>query len=106
MTLLKTGRENIITRINVRAAGTVEDGEKIFTIISKFLEIPNPRKIILNFKNVSLVTSFFLNTAIGQLYSKYDSAFLQEHLSVENMASEDLALLQKVIDNAKEYFKK
>jgi hypothetical protein len=94
---------NIFEQIGGSAAVSSDDGGAIFNYIVKALN--NKMKVILDFNNIELITSTFLNTAIGQLYSKYDSPFLKEHLQVENMAKEDIRLLKKVVERAKEYFK-
>jgi hypothetical protein len=94
---------NIFEQVGGSAAVSSDDGEAIFNYIVKALH--KKMKIILDFNNIELITSTFLNTAVGQLYSKYDSPFLNEHLQVENMAKEDIQLLKKVVERAKEYFK-
>jgi hypothetical protein len=58
----------------------------------------------LDFSNITLLTTAFLNSAIGQLYSKYKSNQLQEYLKLSNITDEDKLLLKKVTDRAKEYF--
>ena len=72
-------------------------------MITKGLE--NDLKMVLDFNNIELITSTFLNAAIGQLYDKYDSPFLNSHLKIKNMSKEDLGLLKKVVERAKEYFR-
>lgn len=100
---MKEIKVNIFEQIGGGAAVSSEDGDNLFNRIIKALE--NNLKVILNFNNIELITSTFLNAAIGQLYSRYDSPFIRTHLKVENMAKEDLELLKKVVDRAKEYFK-
>jgi len=94
---------NIFEQIGSSAAVSSQDGELLFERILKGME--NDVRVILDFNNIELITSTFLNAAIGQLYSKYDSPFLRDHLKVENLAREDLDLLKKVVIRAKEYFK-
>jgi hypothetical protein len=59
----------------------------------------------LSFQNVESLTSAFLNAAVGQLYGSFDQELLKERLSVEEIERDDLALLKRVIDTAKQYFK-
>jgi hypothetical protein len=94
---------NIFEKLGSTAAVSSEDGEQLFVLIMKALN--NNILIILDFNNIELITSTFLNAAIGQLYNKFDSKFLRKHLQVENMDNDDLLLLKKVVDRAKEYFK-
>ncbi|ODS34760.1 MAG: hypothetical protein SCARUB_00020 [Candidatus Scalindua rubra] len=93
----------IFEHIGSSAAVSTDDGELLFERVIKALE--NDVRVILDFNNIELITSTFLNAAIGQLYSKYDSPFLRNHLKVNNLSNEDLNLLKKVVDRAKDYFK-
>lgn len=101
---MKEIKINIFEQIGSNAAVSSEDGEMLYGRIMKGLA-EKEVIIILDFTNIELITSTFLNAAIGQLYNKYDSPFLRERLKVENMAGEDLELLKKVVERAKEYFK-
>jgi len=94
---------NIFEKLGSTAAVSSEDGEQLFSLIMKALN--NNVLIILDFNNIELITSTFLNAAIGQLYNKFQSQFLRKHLRVENMDNDDLLLLKKVVDRAKDYFK-
>jgi len=59
---------------------------------------------LLDFGGIRFITSAFLNASIGQLYAHYSSEFIKQHLSVSNLANDDLILLARVIERAKEYF--
>jgi hypothetical protein len=100
---VKEIRISIFEQIGSNAAVSSEDGELLHERILKGLE--SDVKVILDFINIELITSTFLNAAIGQLYSKFDNPFLRDRLKVENLAKEDLDLLKKVVERAKEYFK-
>lgn len=93
---------NIFEHIGGSAAVSSDDGETLFLRIHKSLE--NHKIVILNFNNINLITSTFLNAAIGQLYSKYDSSFLREYIKINNISREDKELLKRVVDRAKDYF--
>ncbi len=79
------------------------DGQKVYERLKTALE--TDRKIVLSFHNVTTLTSAFLNAAIGQLYGTFDEKQIRELLKVEDMEQDDLALLKRVVDNAKLYFK-
>lgn len=100
---MKEIKITIFEQIGSNAAVSSEDGELLFEKIVKGVE--NDVRMILDFNNIELITSTFLNAAIGQLYSRYDSPYLRDHLKVENLPQEDLELLKKVVERAKEYFK-
>jgi hypothetical protein len=93
---------NVFEKIGSTAAVSSADGELLFKLIAKALK--NKAKVVLDFKNIELITSTFLNAAIGQLYGFFDDSDLKKQVSVTNMANDDLALLKKVVERAKEYF--
>lgn len=66
-----------------------DDGQKLFNAIS--IELKKDNQIQLSFEGIEDLTSAFLNSAIGQLYKDY--------------SEEDLNLLKRVVDRAKEYYK-
>ncbi len=80
-----------------------DDGQMVHDRIAELLR--EKHKVIISFENVDTLISAFLNAAIGQLYGEFLEEDIRECLSVENMAPEDMALLKRVIDNAKIYFK-
>lgn len=93
----------IYNLIGSKDAVSSGDGEVLFREIMKALN--EDAIVTLDFSRIELITSTFLNVAIGQLYSKYDSAKLREYLKLENIVDGDLAILKRVVDRAKQYFK-
>lgn len=79
------------------------DGEKVFERLEAALR--RNRNVSLSFRNVSDLTSAFLNAAVGQLYDSYKEEQIRELLSVEDMTPEDMELLKRVVETAKKYFK-
>lgn len=80
-----------------------DDGDLLFRKIDDLIK--EKTIVELNFEGISLMTTAFLNSAIGQLYSKYTSEQLNTHLKLKNVAEDDRILFKKVIERAKEYFK-
>ena len=80
-----------------------DDGQKVYDRLNAALEAD--RDVALSFYNVTTLTSAFLNSAIGQLYRTFSEKQIRSLLKVENMEQDDLALLKRVVDNAKLYFK-
>ncbi len=80
-----------------------EDGEKVFEALKKILEQNN--KAVISFLNVEMLTSAFLNTAVGRLYGFFDYEKIKASLSVKNISDDDRLLLKKVTDTAKAYYK-
>jgi hypothetical protein len=79
------------------------DGQSVFDRIHKAFQAGLIVK--LDFQNIELIVSTFLNAAIGQLYGNYEESFIQAHIGVDNMTIEDQNLLRIVTRRAKEYFK-
>ncbi|MEI7589826.1 MAG: STAS-like domain-containing protein [Deltaproteobacteria bacterium] len=79
------------------------DGQKVYDRIE--IAIKENRHITLSFFNVSTLTSAFLNTAVGQLYGTFSKEEIRSLLKVEDMQSDDMALLKRVVEMAKQYFK-
>jgi hypothetical protein len=79
------------------------DGQKVYERLNATLE--TDREVVLSFHNVTTLTSAFLNAAIGQLYGTFSEEQVRAQLKVEDMEQDDLALLKRVVDNAKLYFK-
>ncbi|MYF99136.1 DUF4325 domain-containing protein [Candidatus Poribacteria bacterium] len=79
------------------------DGQKVYNRITTALS--NDRCVVLSFQNVTILTAAFLNSAIGQLYGVFSEEKIRSLLKVENIEQDDLALLKRVVDNAKLYFR-
>lgn len=94
---------NIVNTIGDVHGVEAEDGQKVFDLIVKAFN--DKRKINLSFKNIEMLTTAFLNTAVGQLYKDYSESFIKEHLSVEEISGSGKVALKRVVDTAKLYYK-
>jgi len=92
-------RIKIIENIDSEYAVSPEDGDKIHSRISE--EISKEHAVVIDFEGVDIVTTAFLNNAIGKLYNEYRREQLNAYIKLENMSESDLFLLKKVIDRAK-----
>jgi len=79
------------------------DGQNVFERLEAALE--KERRVTLSFRNVTTLTSAFLNAAIGQLYGKFSEEKIRSLLNVQDMAQDDMALLKRVVETAKQYLK-
>ena len=80
-----------------------EDGEKVYKARRTVLQ--NQKNVKLSFKNVEMVTTAFLNSAIGQLYNgEFDFKLLTESLSVIDISNDDKQSIKRVVDTAKLYY--
>ena len=80
-----------------------DDGQKICNHLTAALKVD--RSIALSFRSVTALTAAFLNAAIGQLYGMFSEEQIRSRLKVVAVDPDDLALLKRVVDNAKLYFK-
>lgn len=79
-----------------------EEGDSLHSKISKALA--EGLYVKLDFINIEILTTAFLNAAIGQLYARYSGEELNTKLKIENVSPEDSSLFTKVVKRAKEYF--
>ena len=89
--------------IGSRLAVASDDGQKVFERISGAMK--EGKVVSVAFRNVQSITSAFLNAAIGQLYGTFSEDQIRSQLKVVDMQPDDLLLLKRVVDTAKEYFK-
>jgi hypothetical protein len=80
-----------------------DDGQKVHDKIAPLLR--EGRNVALSFEKIETIISAFLNAAIGQLYGEFPEEKIRELFNVQDISPEDLALLKRVVDNAKIYFK-
>ena len=79
-----------------------EDGQKVFDQIAPILR--HGHSVELSFLNVEIMTTAFLNVAIGQLYGQFDEKTIESLLIVQDLLPEDESLLAWVKESAKRYF--
>ncbi len=95
-------RLNIFQVVGSEIAVSSENGNEVFEKIKQAIQ--HGKTVILDFNNLKIITTAFLNSAIGQLYSIFKSEELQQKLKIENIEDSDKLLLKTVTDRAKEYF--
>ena len=81
---------------------SADDGQRLHDKIAPLLKSGQP--IVLSFGRIDTLISAFLNAAIGQLYGELSEDRIRELLSVRDLAGDDLAVLERVVENAKVYF--
>ena len=79
------------------------DGGLVHDRIAKALR--REESVVLSFAGLEDVTSAFLNAAIGQLYGELHEGLIQEHLRAVNAEGDQLMLLKRVVDRAKDFFR-
>lgn len=94
---------NYSIKENVGANGiTLQDGQKVYEAIYPVLR--EQREVSLDFADVRIVASPFLNAAIGQLLRDLTPNDLNRYLKFINLPPVTRPILKRVIDNAKDYY--
>ena len=94
---------NVKEIINKDICVASSDGQKVFDEIVK--AFCNEQKVTLSFAGIELITSSFLNTAVGQLYKDFKTPYIRSKIILDGMSNEDKALLKRVNNNAKLFYK-
>ena len=99
---MKIDVSNIIDK---ELATFVDDGILLHKEIKKYLD--KNEKVIVDFSNIKMVISSFLNAAIGKLYGDFQYNFIENNLEIIGLDEDDEELLNDVvIPNAKSLFEK
>ena len=80
-----------------------DDGQKVYKHLDAALRAN--QEVVLSFHNVTALTKPFLTAAIGELYGTFSEEKIHSLLKIEDAKTVDIALLDRVIRNAKLYFK-
>lgn len=80
-----------------------EDGQKVFELIVRAFK--DNKKVLLTFQNIEMLTTAFLNTAIGQLYKDFSEEHIREKLKVSEISDSGKVALKRVVETAKLYYK-
>lgn len=80
--------------IKTDMAVSVEDGDLLFEKIVEYVK--NDINIELDFSELDLITTAFLNNAFGKLYSIFSPDTLNKHIKIINIRKGDLSNLGDV----------
>ncbi len=94
---------NIVNTIGDIYGVEAEDGQKVFELIVK--AFGDQKKVILSFQNIEMLTTAFLNTAVGQLYKDFKDDFIRNNLKVSEISESGKVALKRVVETAKLYYK-
>ncbi|TAF33481.1 MAG: DUF4325 domain-containing protein [Cytophagales bacterium] len=94
---------NIVNTIGDVFGIEAEDGQKVFELIIKAFN--DKKKVTLTFQNIEMLTTAFLNTAVGQLYKEHSDEFIKANLKVSDISDSGKVALKRVVDTAKLFYK-
>lgn len=93
---------NIVNTIGDVYGVEAEDGQKVYELLKKAID--GGHRVILSFLNIEMLTTAFLNTAIGQLYKDYSEEQVKQHLQVTDISASGKVALKRVVDTAKLFY--
>jgi hypothetical protein len=100
---MKTIEIDIYSIIGNNFCVSMDDGKKVIDKIIKTLDDGN--RVEISFKNIDLMTSAFLNAAIGDLFENFTEDKINELIKFKDIQEDDSTLLNRVIETAKFYYK-
>lgn len=86
--------------LNLDFAVSWSEGDKVYKYLTEILDEAD--EIIVDFMNIEITTTVFLNAAFGQLYRDY-SISQMEIIKMINIKPTQQQLLEKVIKTAQHY---
>ena len=93
----------IIDQVSLRQGVTPDEGMPIYNQVIAWLK--EGQTVTLDFDQVELVTTAFLNVIIGKLYENYPSDELNSMLKFKNLTNGIALRIKAVADTAKIYYK-
>lgn len=93
---------NVVDVAGVPECIASADGNKVFEKINKALN--KGSKVQLSFKGVKILTTAFLNTAVGKLYGTFSAEQIEDGLSISDLDAYNTSLLKRVESTAKLFY--
>lgn len=95
-------RITIADEVTLNQGVTPEEGQPISDRI--YANIKNGNPVVLDFAQMQLITTAFLNVVIGTLYKDFSSEDLKRLLTFENLTDGIAMRIKRVTDNAKMFY--
>lgn len=89
--------------ITLNKGVTPDEGELIFKKLYECFS--EGSKVVLDFSGVEMMTTAFLNVAIGNLYKSYSSEQIKELLELKGLTAISARQIKKVTDTAKLFYR-
>ena len=98
-----TVKINIFSIVGSNFCVEAEDGEKVYELLRKALA--EMKMVEISFLNVELLTTAFLNSAVGKLYGIFSEELLKKSLSVKEITPSGAVSLKRVVETTKAFYK-
>lgn len=99
--ILLLGIINVRDWMDSPYAASSEEGEALFEYVKEFLE--KGSSLTLDFSEITVLTTAFLTSSIGQLSEMFSSELLNEKLVILGLDESKLDLIEEVKIKSKEY---
>ena len=99
---MESTKINIVNVIGDTYGVEAGDGQKVYELIKKAFD--QKHKVVLSFQNMSMLTTAFLNTAVGQLYKDYEQTTIRGLLQLDGLSDSGKVSLKRVVEAAKKFY--
>ena len=99
---MKSVQLKLIKLVGSELCVTPEEGQLVYNEVVALLE--KKKKVDLCFEGISILTTAFLNSAIGQLYGKFSDEVIQANISYSGVDPDNNELITRVQQNSRAYF--
>ena len=83
-------------------ATDMKQGDQIYDLIIDGFH--KGEVVHVDFAGMKTILSTFLNNAVGTLYKDYTSEYLNKNLKIDNLCDDDLFILRRVAQRAKDFY--
>ena len=83
-------------------ATDMKQGDQIYDLIIDGFH--KGEVVHVDFAGMKTILSTFLNNAVGTLYKDYTSEYLDKNLKIDNLCDDDLFILRRVAQRAKDFY--
>lgn len=89
--------------ITMKQAVTPDEGAKIYDMIMSSIS-SGDTPVELDFSDIDVMTTAFLNVAIGTLYKDFTSEELTQLVNLESLSADQVIRVKQVTNNAKAFY--
>lgn len=90
--------------INQSNCITLDDGNLLYNIINNALERKRNSIITINFSNVKVIASPYINAAFGQLFEHYSRNIIDDNLLITGLSEKHMLHVKLIMNHAKRYY--
>ena len=89
--------------VTLNQAVTPDEGTKVYDMIVSYISSGNT-PVELDFSDIDIMTTAFLNVAVGSLYKDFTSEELNQFLQLKGLSESHMIRVKQVANNAKAFY--